>query len=400
MLLLKHLTVIDGTGCSPVADMDVALERGIITQVGRDLSVPDGAQVLELPGRYLIPGLIDAHTHLGSSALLERPSVTGRFQTYDYAEHREQALEWGVTTVRSAGDYMPDVLQVRDLANSGALRAPRILAAGKVFQADGGHPGFSVYFGDPEILDRVCILVREDTDLEAEVDGLVRSGVDWIKIFLSDDNKMNYPCTAPKLSLHQARRIVAAAHAHGLPVMAHVDDAADLEQALDAGVDTIEHVINVATQAHTLSPALLERLASSEAWVVPTMIATKLHDGSVPGAPLVYEDLEKAVSQLIASGVKLGVGCDSGIPFIPYGECVHTEMQLLRNAGMTDLQALTAATGGNARMLRKDHEFGAIRPGLAADLVVLTADPVQDISHTRDIELVLRNGQIAVSRLR
>lgn len=160
---------------------------------------------------------------------------------------------------------------------------------------------------------------------------------------------MQYPCTVPKLTSAQVRRIIRAAHTNDLPVMCHVDDATDLEQALDAGVDTIEHVINVGTEFHQFSPALLDRLASSDTWVVPTMVATKLHDGSIPGAPLVYSALKDAVGQMIQAGVKLGVGCDSGIPFIPYGECVHMEMELLRDAGMSDLQALTAATGGNAR---------------------------------------------------
>lgn len=399
MLALTHCTLIDGSGGPPIPDTDVLLDGDAILRVGHGLPLPPGAQALDLTGKFLLPGFIDAHTHLGSSADLKRPPVAGRFVTYDYAQHREQALEWGVTTVRSAGDYMPDVLEVRDLAEQGALRSPRILAAGKVFQADGGHPGFSVYFGDPDILEHVCILVREDTDLEGEVAALARAGADWVKIFLSDDNKMKYPCTVPKLTIPQVERIVRAAHANGLPVMCHVDDATDLEQALTAGVDTIEHVINVATQDHTFAPALLERLADSDTWVAPTMVATKLHDGSIPGAPPVWPALHKAVGQMIQAGVKLGVGCDSGIPFVPYGECVHMEMELLRDAGMSELQAIAAATGGNASMLKRAEQFGTVRPGLAADLVVLGSDPLQDIRNTRDIRLVLRAGQIVFDRL-
>lgn len=134
-------------------------------------------------------------------------------------------------------------------------------------------------------------------------------------------------------------------------------------------------------------------------WVVPTMVATKNHDGSIPCAPLVYQTLEKALRRMVQAGVKIGVGCDSGIPFVPYGECVHIEMELLTTVGMSPLTVITAATGGNAKMFHKDDVFGTIEPGKAADLVVLGANPLEDIKNTRDIRMVLRDGRVVVDKL-
>ena len=395
MLILNNATLIDGTGSPPQSGVTVTVDRGRIAEVtNAPVSVGPGDRSFDLTGQFLMPGLIDAHTHLGSGFLLERPANAGRFATYDYAEHREQALRWGVTTVRSAGDFTPDVFEVRDAAERGELTSPRILAAGKVLQAAGGHPGHSVYFGDEEILAHVCHLLGPDAPVEEAVRQVAESGADWVKVFVSDDNKMAYPCTIPRLSNGQLRRITAEAHRLGLPVMMHVDDLTDMEDAVDAGADTIEHIRNEATGGPELSQRLLDKLTEREVWVVPTLIATKLHDGSVPGAPLVWPKPQEDLRRMLAAGIRIGVGCDSGIPFIPYGECLHMELELLCQAGMTPLEALTAATGGNARMLRMEREFGTVRPELAADLLVLGSDPTHDIRNSRDIRMVVRQGRV------
>jgi enamidase len=398
MLVLKNAVLIDGTGAPPQRDMTVFIKGKTVEAVGRGLPVPDGARVVDLQGMTLLPGFSDAHTHFGGSARLDRPGLSGRFGSYDYAEHREAALRWGVTAVRSAGDFTPEILNFRDEVNAGEIRSPRVVAAGRMIQADGGHPAFTVFFADAAIVENACLILGADTDIEAQIARLAELGADWIKTFVSDDNKMRYPCTVPRLSNEQLRRIVDAAHKHGKPVMAHVDDIGNLKDAVLCGVDSVEHTINVATADHEMTDEDLKLLTSRDVWVVPTMTATKLHEGSIPGAPPVYPALEAAVSRMVRAGVKRGGGGDSGSPFIPYGECVHWEMELLVRAGMEPLAAVTAATGGNARMFRKSEVFGTVEPGKAADLVVLGSSPLDDIRSTRDIRLVLRDGSVVVDR--
>ena len=400
MLVFKNSCVIDGTGAAPLTDATVILDGKLIKQVGRAIPVPGGAQVIDLKGKTLLPGFSDAHTHMGGSSILERPGASSRFASYDFAENRENALRWGVTALRSAGDFTPDILEFRDDVNAGKLRSPRIVASGRFFQARGGHPLSTVYSDDPVIAENACVLVDDHTDIEAEVGKLADLGVDWIKAIICDDNKFKYPDTkSPCLSDSQLRRISDAAHGRNLPFMAHVDDIGDLVRAMNAGVDTVEHTINVATSDHEMTDEVLKLLTGSDVWVVPTLVATKIHDGSIAGAPLVWPALQTAVARMIDAGVRLGVGCDSGIPFVPFGECVHIEMELLTEAGYTPLQAITAATGNNAIMMRTSNIFGTVAPGMAADLVVLGSDPLVDINNSRDIRMVLRDGAVVFDKM-
>jgi len=102
---------------------------------------------------------------------------------------------------------------------------------------------------------------------------------------------------------------------------------------------------------------------------------------------------------MVEAGVQLGVGCDSGIPFVPFGECVHIEMELLAEVGLSPLQVITAATGNNAKMMRASDIFGTVAAGQAADLVVLGSNPLDDIKNTRDIRMVLRDGAVVIDNL-
>ena len=396
MLVLKDVTLLDGS-IEPVQHANVLIKGQQILEAGPGCPVPEDAKTLTLQGCYVIPGLIDAHTHLGGSISFDRPPHTGRFVSYDYAQHRETALQWGVTTVRSAGDFMPDIIEIRELANSGKIRSPRIFTAGRMIQAPGGHPWNTVFFQNPETAAHELIFAGPDTDLEEEVTKLVNEGVDWIKLYISEDDVIHWPQKLPRLSDRQLRKATDTAHRLGKSVMAHVDNFDGMRLALDAGVDSIEHTLNNgANHGLTADEPLLERLVKQDVWVVPTMVATKYHDGSIPQAEPIMPRLIREVGKLIQAGVKLGVGCDSGIPMVPYGQCVHEELQLLCQAGMTPQQALHAATRGNAALLGWVNRIGTLAPGSYADLIILGSNPYTDISNTQDIQMVLQSGKIVI----
>ena len=400
MLALKNAFLIDGTGAGPISGATVLIEGKAISAAGSAVPIPERAQVIDLGGKTLLPGFSDAHVHMGGNASLDRPSKSSRFTSYDYAEHREAALRWGITAVRSAGDFTPDIIEFRNDVNAGMCHSPRVLACGRFMQAKGGHPLSSVYFDDPDIAKEMCVVIDEGTDIDAEVGKLYELGVDWIKTVIADDNKFKYPDTKiPRLSNEQLCVLVDAAHRRGLPVMAHVDDINDLVDAVNVGVDTIEHTINVATSAHEMTDEVLKLLTGRDVWVVPTLVATKIHEGSVAGAPPVWPALQLAARRMVEAGVQLGVGCDSGIPFVPFGECVHIEMELLAEVGLSPLQVITAATGNNAKMMRASDIFGTVAAGQAADLVVLGSNPLDDIKNTRDIRMVLRDGAVVIDNL-
>ena len=399
MLAFTNARVIDGTGKPPINNATVIVGNKKIEAVGTGLSIPDEATVINIKGRTLLPAFSDAHTHLGGSDLLTRPALGGRDLTYDYALNSSAALDWGVLTVRSAGDFMPDIVTYRDDVSAKQLRAPRILAAGRMILASGGHPLDTVFGSSEVIRDNACVVCDESTDIDAEVKALADAGVDWIKTFLSTINKMNYPHPVPRLEHKTLKKITEAAHKYGKPVMLHVENPADIEEAVELGFDSIEHLIGVGNTFFDVSDALLYKLAGGNVYVVPTLASVKAHDGMLSGAEPVYPHLEKAVKRMADAGVKLGVGCDSGIPFVPYGECVHTEMELLVSLGLKPMDAICAATGGNSKLFRLDGVLGTIEAGMLADMVVLNADPLEDVRNTRQIGLVIKEGRIVVDNI-
>ena len=399
MIAFINASLIDGTGAPARKNAKVVINGSRIESVGADAFVPDNAVVIDLGGKTLLPAFSDAHTHYGGSDLLTRVGLGGRDTTYDYALCGNNSLEWGVTTVRSAGDFMPDIVTYRDEVNVKGLHAPRILTAGRMFMAPGGHPIGTVFFSNESIRDNACILCDESTDIDAEVKALADAGVDWIKAFISTMNKMNYPHTVPRLPHETLRRITEAAHKNGKPVMLHVENPTDMQEAADLGVESIEHVINVGNTDFDIPDSLLNDLCKRGIYVIPTISSIKAHDGSIEGAVPVYAHAERAVKLLADAGVKLAIGCDSCIPFVPIGESVHIELELFVSAGLAPLDVLRIAAKGNAELFGMSDTLGAIEAGKLADLVVLNADPLEDIRNTRQIALVMKEGRVVTDKL-
>ena len=396
MLAFVNAHLIDGTGAAPLRNATVVVNGARIEAVGAGAAPPDGAVVVDLGGKTLLPAFSDAHVHFGGTELLTRPGLGGRDITYDYALNSRNCLERGVVSVRSAGDFMPDIVSYRDDAASAGLPSPRIVTAGRMFVAPGGHPHDTVFGGNEAIRENACVICDGSTDIDAEVKALADSGADWIKAFLSTMNKMNYPHPVPRLPNETLRKITEAAHKYGKPVMLHVEDPKDAEEAVDLGVDSIEHFIGVGVTRFDISDALLGKLRNSGVFVVPTMSSIKAHD--FPDVP-VYPHLAEAIKKLLDAGVKIGVGTDSAIPFVPLGESIHIEFELLASLGLKPLEVLRMATKGNSELLRAGDATGTIETGKLADIVVLEADPLDDIRNTRKIGLVMKEGRIVADRI-
>ena len=394
MFALKNAVLIDGTGKEPIPQCTILMEHGKFKEIGTDIPVPSGAMVMDLQGKTVIPGLIDAHVHISGSSRLDRPGMSHLVPSYDFAEMREGCLRWGVIAVRSCGHFMEETLAFRDGVNNGTIeRSPRVCLSGPMFQSRGGHPCYTVFMSDPEVEQYACAVIDDDTQIEPIIRQSKEQGVDFTKIFYAHLNKMDYPNPVPRISKQKLKEIIDVSHQYGLSVTVHVDCPAEMLDAVQCGADCIEHMIGAGELENKISDELIELTKKSGAVVDPTMISIKRFD-PMGSAPSIWDAVKEAVRKCYDAGIPMAVGCDAGIPFVPFGEAVHDEMACLNEAGIPPLEVITMATGGNAKLLKMEDHIGTIEPGKDADLIVLEKDPLEDIRNTKTIQLVVSKGKI------
>ena len=240
-------------------------------------------------------------------------------------------------------------------------------------------------------------MVDDDTDIESIMQHFKAKGVDFTKIFYAHLNKMDYPNTVPRISKENLKKLIQISHKYDLKVSVHVDSPAEMWDAVECGADCIEHMIGAGELENTLSPELIAMTKKRGVVVDPTMISIKRYDPLSAATPI-WEAVKRAVRQCYDAGIPMVVGCDSGIPFVPFGESVHDEMACLVEAGIPPLEVLSMATLGNARLLEMDDRIGTIEAGKDADLLVLDANPLEDIRNTKKIRLVLLRGKVVTDR--
>ena len=397
MIVLKNASIFGANTASSAKNATIVINGDRIESVGADTGIPDGADVvIDLKGKFVLPGLIDAHVHFGGTERFDRPGISDRHESYDFLESRTEALKWGVTTIRSAGDYTPEIFEFRDEAGKNQHISPRIKAAGKILQARGGHPMDTVFGSNKKMSDNAAVMIDDKTDLDAEIKKLAAAGADWIKAVISEINKVDYPKPIPRIPREKIGQIVEIAHKYGKPCMIHVDNVRHMREAAEAGADSIEHVLSIGATETDIDDDLIEMLIKKQIYVVPTVYSIKAHENPEGSMPLVYgnDKLIEQINRLIRAGVKIGVGTDASIPFVKIGESLHEELSQLVRCGMTPAEAIAAATSGNAKLLRMDDEIGSISPGYYADMVIVEEDPAGGVDRTKNICFTIMNGQI------
>lgn len=392
-VLLTGATVLVGEDLEPRADTSVLIEKGVITALGpeADRSAPKSAEVVDLTGLTLMPGLIDVHVHLGPEfdadegpGITSWPGIIANAMRYEPGLRRA-LLENGVTTVRDLGNDLTTIIELRDQVADGELEGPRVLAAGPTFSTRGGHPVVTINNG------KVGGTKVPDTPEEARrnVRELADAGVDLIKVIQERGGGRRDLDPIPTDVL---AAIVDEAHAHDLPVTAHWGRLVDLAEVLDAGVDDLQHL-----ESHDLldgwPPEVLADLVARQIPVTPTMVVAAV---SLPAD--VMATLKERVAEFHAAGGLVIAGSDAGMPGVPFGPGLHTELANLVEIGMTPQEALRAATVLAARTIGVD-DIGVIEPGRRADLVAVSGDPLADIADAKRVQLVVRDGRLAIDRL-
>jgi imidazolonepropionase-like amidohydrolase len=391
VVALTHVTVIDGTGAAPRPDRTLLLRAGrIAAELPSDSTKPPAdAEVLDLRGRWVIPGLIDTHVHLATD-----PSAGDRRDLV--VQRLRNALHGGVTTVRDMAGDARALAELSRAALVGDIESPAIyyaaLAAGPEFFTD--ERVLAVSRGVPPGQAPWARAVTAKTDWRQMVAEARGTGATAIKVYAA--------LSAPVL-----RPLVREAHRQHLLVWAHATlFPARPSEVVEAGVDVVSHASLLAWEGVAQLPGFgerrrvdpppvddprIQRLLREMARRGTLLDATLFVMGDAP--PRIRQWCAEVTRAAWAAGVPISAGTDSiGVDAPGTLPNIHEELRLLVEAGIPPLAAISAGTRNGARALGIESSRGTIATGKAADLVVLSADPVADIRHTRDIVLVFRNG--------
>lgn len=421
--VLRGFTLIDGTGAAVARNSALIIEAGRIAWVGPapQLKVPTGAEVIDLTGRFVMPGMIDLHGHLGLTSGMTLDTKAYSRQTVEHDLKTYAA--YGITTMLSLGLDSDAVFAVREQQRTSRPAMARVYTAGQGFvYKDGIGGGISFPGVTTPILGAVA-------DVEAAVADQARKHVDVIK-FWTDDNLGK----AKRMPFDIGKAIIDSAHRHGVRVVAHVYYLEDAKRLSDYGIDGLAHIVrdqpvdlelvdsmkrhNTWQIASTLSREVslfiyaktpdfvsdpfFTRGVSAEVIQTLKSPAYQQKTASDPNLEKYRQALaigKRNLKALADGGVRYGMGTDTGVPGRFQGYFEHLELQEMVDAGLTPMQAIVAATKSGAEFL-KATDLGTLQRGKWADLIVLEKNPLDDIKNTHTIQAVYIAGNTVYTKER
>jgi imidazolonepropionase-like amidohydrolase len=393
-VVLDNVRLIDGTGAAPIEHCRIVVEGDRLAQVGprETVPAPPDAEIVDLSGHTVIPGLIDLHFHIENDPRLAL-----------------RQLSHGVTSFRDPGQWEEKFIELRRMIAADHLAAPRIFTAGP--HIDGERPAYPAD----------AVVARDPDEARRLAERNVEGGASSLKIYF-------------RLPLASARAVIDVCVARQIPCTAHLEivDARDL---LMAGLHGIEHITSI-------GPSLLPRvereayrqavLANNDArndgryqmfshiqvdgpeaqalydvlrvrhpWIDPTLAVFERRaappTAQTPAAKVAmyvsgFENMKRLTRRVSLEGARIVVGGHSTVPFAKRGEAPWREMELLVQSGFTPLEVIHAATGTAAGFLYREHDMGTVQTGRLADLVVLSGDPLRNIAEIRTVERVMAGG--------
>jgi imidazolonepropionase-like amidohydrolase len=388
--VLTRATMIDGSGAGPQKDTTIVLENGRIREIGpaSKLSNPDGAIVVDLDGRFIVPGIINAHGHVGAKT---EPQL------------RQYAL-YGVTTATSMQTDPDEVVQVREAQKRGELRGARVSTVKYRFAPDPA--------------------VATPQQARAKVDEVIAAGADYIKLWV--DGGFG---TRAKLTPEFCAAVLDQARKHGKLTFGHAYELSDAKMLVERGLNVLAHnirdrevnaeIISLLIQHNvTLIPTLIRdeflfAYGDAPAWIddpfflkfVPLerlkMLKTKIRDEQAkhPQRALFkagFEMNKTNLKRLSDAGVRIALGTDSGGAadrFFIQGYSEHREMELMVQSGLSPMQVIQSFSKGGSEALGIEKEFGTLARGKAADLLVLERNPLENIANMRSIQTIYLGGK-------
>ena len=378
-----------------LANQTIVIQGDKIVSVGSDNAAPAGAPVIDLSNATVLPGLIDAHTHITFTTNFgySRLGISIPREALNGARNARVTLDAGFTTIRNVGaDGFTDVA-LRDAINAGDVPGPRMLVSGPALSITGGHCDdnmlpFEWHVQNEGVADGVEAVQHKTREI-------IKYGADLIKICATGgvlshgDNPQ-----ASQFTLEEMKAIVADAHRLGRKVAAHAHGAEGIRWASEAGVDSIEH-------GSYIDDASIAEMKKNGTYLVPTLYLMDwfFENAEKIGTPAeliakgheVMPAARKNVARAFAAGVKVGFGTDAAV--YPHGLNAH-EFAVMVKLGLTPLQAIQAATVNDADLLGWSDKVGTIEPGKWADLVAVDGDPLADVTTLERMKFVMKGGEV------
>jgi len=378
-----------------LANQVIIIQDDKIASVGSGTQIPAGAQVIDLSSATVLPGLIDAHTHITMTTNFgySRLGISIPREALNGARNARVTLDAGFTTIRNVGASGFTDVALRDAINAGDVPGPRMLVSGPALSITGGHCDdnllpFEWHAQSDGVADGV-------EGVQHKTREIIKYGADLIKICATGgvlshgDNPQ-----ASQYTLDEMKAIVADAHRLGRKVAAHAHGAQGIRWASEAGVDSIEH-------GSYIDDAAIAEMKKNGTYLVPTLyladwfLANAERIGTPPEligkAREVMPAARKNVARAFAAGVKVGFGTDAAV--YPHGLNAH-EFAVMVKLGLTPLQAIQAATINDADLLGWSDKVGTLEPGKWADVVAVDGDPLADVTTLERVKFVMKGGEI------
>ncbi len=395
--VIRAERVLDVKTGQTLRDAAIVIEGEKIVSVGPASAVPPAtdATVINLPAATVLPGLIDAHTHLtfNPSFGYEMLGISVPREALIGAHNARVTLEAGFTTVRNVGARAYSDVALRDAINAGDVPGPRMLVSGPALSITGGHCDndllpFEYHATNDGVADGV-------ENVQHKTREIIKYGADLIKVCATGGvlSKGDDP-NASQYTLEEMKAIVADAHRLGRKVAAHAHGAQGVIWASEAGVDSVEH-------GHLMDDAAIAVLKKNGTYLVPTLYLVdwqrenaakaNLPDFAKRKMEMVSELGKTNAKKAFEAGVKIGLGTDAAV--YPHGLNAH-ELAVYVSLGMSPLQAIQTATVNDADLLGWSDRIGTLEPGKWADIIAVDGDPLQDVTVLQHVKFVMKGGEV------